>query len=188
MKGYRPAISEDEVPALTAAKIPTLDGDKINPDVTLYLDPCFGELVEAVQGGGTGIVCTDVDTYYPWVSAAEGEVQQMTSDVTDVNGDRLIVPVGGAGRYEVTLSGSFGGTASTTFIVAVHEDDIETDIWVERALGAGGDVGAFSITGYLDLADAAELSIEVQNTTGASKTFTPHQMRLTAKRIGAAGA
>jgi hypothetical protein len=148
-----------------------------------------GYLVEEhpTHTGETDIVCTDADTAYPWISATEGYVTGIgfvTSDLADANGDNLEIGVHGAGVYDIDLDASFSGTAGATFMVGVYKGGTLTNVWLERKIGTGGDVGNAGCSGRIALVAGDELSVEVISVGGASKTFTIHRMGLSITRVG----
>lgn len=140
---------------------------------------------DTIGGAHNDITCTIQGDWYPWVSASAGKLLGSVTFTDDnTNGDYLEVP--DVGTYELIVSSHFGGSVSSTFEIAVFlnaESSPSLGVHIERKLGVGGDVGSAGCENIKDLAANDELRVKVRCTDGAAKTFSPHMMRLTAKRL-----
>lgn len=144
----------------------------------------YGDIYEATIGGGAGL---SVGTsYVGWQTATSGTLAgapYMTADVAHATADQLIIGASGAGLYFAALFFSFSGTGSTTFELMVHKTGAVTNIWAERKMGAAGDVGAGATGGLITLAAADTIDLRIK-ADAASKTLTPHNIRLLLVKLG----
>jgi hypothetical protein len=115
--------------------------------------------------------------------SADGLATGLTADYA--NGE---ITVDVDGTYFVDLSVCFSGTANKTFKMAVYKDIgagyVNAGLpRVERKLGTGGDVGASSISGFVDLDATDSLAVYVWSTDGGT-SFVPQEANFVVKRVG----
>lgn len=165
----------------------------IGADLTAALEtlaasqPSGGDMYENSPGVGTAINAAIQNTWYPWISASQGEVAgapYLTFSDDNVNGDYLEIGASGGGKYQIVLTGSFSGSVSTIWEIYVFLNGGVSRIGARRALGTGGDVGAFGASGSLNLSPGDQLRVKVRCTTGAAKNFTCQIMDLDIHRVG----
>jgi len=123
----------------------------------------------------TGIGVTDVKVNG---FALNGESSGVTPD--NVN-DKLTILT--AGKYSMSAAMSFAGSSQETFDVHIAVDGISSVLGARRKLSSGGDVGNLSFAGYLDLAAAAEVSLNIK-AGGAAKEITLAMGQLNVTKVG----
>ena len=126
----------------------------------------------SVQAGAAGEATVDATPrkIAGWNTAgiAVGTTPSITTD--DITIDT-------AGTYQVTVSLSFNGSASKTYLCEIYKNGLTTGFAFERKLGTGGDVGSASITALV--ACAVTDTIEVfqwSSDGGSAMTVTEGQL------------
>ncbi len=78
-----------------------------------------------------------------------------------------------AGTYSIYYSMSFSGTADETYVIAIHDNDVEvTKSATVRKLGTGGDVGNVSSKCILQLAVDDIIDVRVRTVSVGPNNFT----------------
>jgi hypothetical protein len=160
--------------------------DDLIASIPVEVRSVFGGMYEDTPGVPNNIVCAIQNTWYPWIAAAVTEISDAAGpgaaiefEDDDVNGDYLeVLTALGGGIYMVDLSGSFSGTVNETFEIYVFVGVLQSRVGTVRKLGVGGDVGSFSASGLLNLAQDAQVRVKVRCTSGAAANFGTEHMQL----------
>lgn len=132
----------------------------------------------SVADGSTSEATTDATPRKIAAWAANGLSQNMINDHTSDD-----VEVLHEGVYDVTLACSFSGSNSKHYHIEIYVDSAGSGIITDLSLGAGGDEGSCSASGFLRLAAGEKVSVYHWSPDGGS-TFTMTQGTLTLNRIG----
>lgn len=115
------------------------------------------------------VTCTTLDVFYD-ITPFEGSI--MTGGFA-WNVDELIVPA--TGWYIVEHHGSFNGTAAITYHISVYNGDTKIpNLSVERKIGTGNDIGAYSANGLVELKVGNRLSMKVAASSNGSNFTMNH--------------
>lgn len=160
-----------------------LDENGAAADNITYEAADYGEIFENTGSPGTSLTLTTGGTYYGWVSATAGDLNNVTADTADATADHLTVATTGA--YRIAGSVSFSGTpAGATIHCAAHIDGtIVPHIGSYRKLGTAGDVGAMSISGIETLTAGEEVSLRCSAASN-SRTISFWTVNLSISGIG----
>jgi hypothetical protein len=145
----------------------------------------YGELYED-NDGGTGITCTNANTFYQWVTTTVGTEKGTGFVVGSTSSDDLTIGTNGAGKYKVSFSVSFDGTASKSFEWAVFKNSTEqVQINSRHEFGATVTDASISGSGFVTLAATDTLELHVQCITDAGNSVTVYKANLNAIRVEA---
>jgi len=120
--------------------------------------------IDEVSSAGTTITLTTSGTFYPWISSAAVQREGMSYGHDPINGDYLSPDATGVWAADFQLA--FGGSANTTYTVAVFVNGVLTRCSTMRRLGTGGDVGSCSAKEPLAL--TAGLRVTLRISAGAN--------------------
>ena len=148
------------------------------------------------EGSGTGLPYGELYVYNNTTadSLSTGTWTQMTRfdtagqsnlvTVSTANDDLTITK---AGVYQINVSASFSGSGSVTFYGGVWKNNGATqltNLQIHRKLGAAGDVGCVSMSGFADLAANDTLEIWIRQDSGVSKNITIQDCCLSCVMVG----
>lgn len=132
----------------------TVDGDS---DVGGSVVP-HGVMYESAPSGGTDIVITTADNWYPWVNATAGPLSGITFSA-NAAGDRLVMS--SAGDYSVSGFWCFNATGSANAGVALYQNNTRNDIIrAVRKVSAAGDTGSQAFGGIITCAVDDYISVK----------------------------
>lgn len=115
-----------------------------------------------------------------WAAGANGLEDTADADYT---ADRIVPGTGTGGVWEVQFQATVTGTASTEFAIKASVNGTRQDrASCKVAMDAAQTVASCSFVALLTLAAADVLTIEI-SANGASKSITPLEMQLVAKRV-----
>ncbi len=139
-----------------------------------------------VHDNTTGLTFTNDDTFYKWVTGwTAGDSDGVTVDPT--TNHRITVNTDGT--YLVTCAVSFSGTINETFEAALYKNGtVVPGVYLERKLGAGGDVGSASFIGIIDLVEDDYLEVFFKSTSGAGNSVVAREMNFSASSISGTAA
>ena len=151
-------------------------------------DPMYGTMYWKVfPSGATLQTNAIINTYYGVTGFGEGVVAGVTTDLADAAGDHFIIPVGGAGDYEISYAAN--GQQQSSGQVCQYA------VFVNGTIVAASEVMAYwtiisirqepQCTMYVTLADGDEVSLRHQNITGTGGSYWDAG-HLTIRRIAVA--
>ena len=132
----------------------------------------------SVQGGVTAETTTDATPRKVAAWNTDGIANGMTIDST--TGNDITCDI--AGTYQVNVSCSFSGSAAKIFEFELYVSGAASGFAVQRTIGAGGEVGAASLSGIVTVSAAATLELYHRSTNGGT-AFTATEAQMTAHRI-----
>jgi hypothetical protein len=135
--------------------------------------------IMSVQAGVTGEATVDATPRKIAAWNTDGLSQNMTVDST--TGNDITADI--AGKYLVTLSLSFSGSANKTFRAEIYKNGGASGFASSRKLGGGGDEGTVDAFAILALAIGDTVSVFQSSTDGGS-AMTVTEGQLLAHRIG----
>ena len=131
----------------------------------------------SVQGNSTAETTTDATPRKIVAFDTDGLFNNMTVNAADGS----ILPAE-TGKFKVTFSGSFSGSASKEFVVELYNNGVATGFDVVRVLGTGGDVGSVSVTGIFEVTAGEKVTAFHHSTDGGS-AFTLESGSLVIERV-----
>tara|TARA_Y100000310_G_scaffold221989_1_gene223639 strand:- start:1317 stop:1862 length:546 start_codon:yes stop_codon:yes gene_type:complete len=158
-------------------------GDITPQDVRDFLVSVYAEYGEvSVKDNATATSLTTQSTWYQFVSFdTNGASEGVTPDHTN---DHLTIAT--AGTYEISANVSFLGSSNSDFELAVYKNNgasLVGNAIGKRAIGTGGDIGQFALSGLGALSATDTLELWVRCTDGASKEITGVHVTMYCKQV-----
>jgi hypothetical protein len=109
------------------------------------------------------ISISQTNTYQGAINLSAGEMRDVTWVNDDTNGDYLLIPTGGAGRWFIAFGVSFSGPTNSDIHMAVFVDSAESNVVIQRTTGAAAAIGNAAMPGIIDLEDGDQLRLKFKS-------------------------
>jgi hypothetical protein len=103
------------------------------------------------------------NTYLGAVNMAAGPMRDVTFVDDNTNGDYLLIPTAGAGRWAVLFGVSFAGPTNSDVHMALFINSTESDVVIQRTTGAASAIGNAAMPGIIDVEDGDQLRLKFKS-------------------------
>lgn len=152
--------------------------EQVDRDVLVSIMGVYAQLYLSA-----GATAQSVDTSWAtldWSAGANGLEDAADADYT---ADRISIGSGAGGVWEFHFQNTFTGTASTEFAYKLAVNGTRQDrASCKVALDASGNAASCSFSALVQVAAGDLVTVQV-SANGASKSITPREMQLVAKRV-----